>query len=314
MNFQQLEYALAVHRQKHFGRAAEQCNVTQATLSAMLKRLEEELNYLLFDRSTHPIKTTEDGFAFMALAEDILSKKEALISLKEKEDSELSGTLKLGIIPTVANALLPIVLRDFMNSNPKLELHIFEITTEEIVQQLQNNQIDLGILSTPLPEDYEHLEEIILYYEAMMVYGVSDDQKKYISSADVKDGQIWLLEEGHCFRNQSMTICDVQEKKLDEQKLKIKGNSFETLINLSDQFGGFTLIPELYYKGLSKARQKRTKSFQAPIPVREISLVSSRPLLKRQAMNRLAQLIQEKVPQQLMSSKYANKELDIISM
>lgn len=314
MNFQQIEYALAVHRQKHFGLAAEQCKVTQATLSAMLKRLENELNYLLFDRSSHPIRTTEEGQAFMRIAEEILTKKEEVYSLSDQESATLKGKLLIGIIPTVANSLLPIVLKDFMEANPLLEVHLLEITTEEIIHKLNNNSIDLGILSTPLPDNHDSLEEEILYYEAMMVYGISNNQKNYVSSSDVKGGQIWLLEEGHCFRSQSMTICEVQEKKLEEQKLKIKGNSFETLINLSDQFGGFTLIPELYYKSLSKARKERCKHFQKPIPVREISLVSSRPILKRQAMKRLAKLIQSKVPPHLVSSQFANKDLDIIAI
>lgn len=312
MNFQQLEYALALHEIKHFARAADQCNVTQATLSAMLKRLEEEIGYPLFDRSSHPIQATEEGVHFMQLAVEILSKKEEILSLKEDEQKDLVGELRLGIIPTVSNTLLPLFLADFTKENPNLKLKVKELTTEEIIKQLKSKQLDLGILSTPLPEDYHNLEEVILYYESMMVYGVDDNKKEYISSADVKGGQIWLLEEGHCFRNQSLTICDIQEKKLKEQQLEFKANSFETLINLSDQFGGFTLIPELYFKNLSPQRKKRTKGFNAPIPVREISLVANQPLQKKNAMRKLSKLIQSTVPPLLESSKHPNKDLDII--
>ena len=313
MNFQQLEYILAVHRHKHFGKASESCNITQATLSGMIKKLEEELGYLLFDRSRYPIQTTESGIKCIDIAVRILGDKKKLFNLKEESGTDLDGVLNLGVIPTIANSLLPMILPRIIEENPNLQLNIVEITTEEIIERLLTDKIDLGIAATPL--EIEQLEETILYYESMMLYGVEDSAKNYVTSDDVRDSKIWLLEEGHCFRKQTMAICSMQEKSGTFSNLNFEGNSFETLLNLTDKFGGYTLIPELYFKDLSEKRQQVTKSFQAPIPVREVSLLSSRPHAKAQTVAYLSNLIQHIVPNQLPFSKdYKNKDLEIIGM
>ena len=159
MNFQQLEYVLAVHRTKHFGKAAESCNITQATLSAMIKKLEEELSILIFDRSRHPIQTTDDGMLLLKNAEDILAKQQELFHLGHMDISELVGEIRLGIIPTIANSLLPLILPGLIKNHPKLKLIIAEITTDEIIYQLAHNQIDFGLLSTPIENLSEAYEE-----------------------------------------------------------------------------------------------------------------------------------------------------------
>lgn len=312
MNFQQLHYVLAVHDQQHFGKAARQCHITQATLSAMVKKLEEELGYALFDRSQHPVITTEEGEAFIPIARQMLAQQQAMYALRHQTPSQLSGTLRLGIIPTVANALLPIILPPLLAENPALQLSIKEITTTEIEQQLMAGNIDLGILSTPLPDDtlYEH----VLYYEAMMVYGSMGNYKEYVTTEDIKDKEIWLLEEGHCFRQQAMTICHLQEKAATDKKLLFAGSSFETLLNLTDAFGGFTLVPELYYEHMPMHRQRNTQPFKHPIPVREISLVSYRPQSQRQTLHFLANAIINWVKPHLSTSRLANKDMEVIGI
>lgn len=313
MNFQQLTYVLAVHRHKHFGKAAESCHITQATLSGMIKKLEDELEYLLFDRSRYPIQTTENGLQFINIAKTILEGKKQLFELKNASSLALEGELNLGVIPTIANTLLPIILPKLMDENPKLKLNIVEITTDEIVERLLVDKIDLGIVATPL--EIDNLEETILYYESMLVYGVQDLQKNYITSEDVKNAKIWLLEEGHCFRKQAMTICNMQKKDTGMLNLNFEGNSFETLLNMTDKFGGYTLLPELYFKYLTEKRQALTKSFQAPIPVREVSIVTARPHTKAFALAYLSNLVKQLVPQHLDFSKnYKNKDLDIIGL
>lgn len=312
MNFQQLEYAIAVYEHGHFGHAADSVNITQATLSAMLKKLEKELGYVLFDRSRHPIQTTEEGIQFIELAKEVLSRRSEMYELGSLEAGPLMGKLTLGIIPTIANALLPEILPSLVNAHPELELSIQEITTEEIIQKLKTDQLDLGILATPLDEEF--IREEALYYEAMMVYGILDRRKSYVSNEDIRSGKIWLLEEGHCFRNQSMTICDIVENEQTAGNLNFEGGSFETLMQLSDRFGGYTLVPELYTRNLSEEQRAKIKSFKAPIPVREVSLVSSRPHAKTRASAYLIQLIQEKIPPFLRTSGYANKDLEIIGI
>lgn len=312
MNFQQLTYALAVHEHRHFKHAAASCHITQATLSAMLKKLEQELGYLLFDRSRHPVRTTEEGEQFMRLAQQVLAAQDAMLAIKEKTPAALSGTLRLAIIPTIANALLPIVLPPLLRDNPELHLDIIEITTEEIQQQLKMDKVDLGILATPLQDDAIH--ETVLYYEAMMVYGATGERKKFISSSDIRNKKIWLLEEGHCFREQAMTICDIREKENTSSNLAFAGSSFDTLLNLTDQFGGYTLVSELYYREMPADRQQKTKPFRQPIPVREISLVSYRPQSRQRTINFLAEAIQRWVKPHLSTTSLTNRQMEVIGI
>ncbi len=302
---------MAVHKHKHFGIAADSCHITQATLSAMIKKLEEELKVLLFDRSRKPIQTTDMGLQFIETARTILQQKELLFSLN-KQTEKLEGKLSIGIIPTVANSLLPIILPSILKENQKLQLTISEITTEEIKTQLIMDKIDIGILATPIND--KQFDEHILYYEPMMIYGILDKKKEYVNSKDIKNGNIWLLEEGHCFRNQALTICEIKEKELSPSNLNFMGSSFETLLNLTDKFGGYTLVPELYYKNMPKQKQNKTKHFQKPIPVREISIVTYRHFAKNQSIKYLSALIQKLTKTHLSTKSYKNKDLDIIGI
>ncbi len=311
MNFQQLSYVLAVHRHQHFGLAAESCHITQATLSAMIKKLEEEIGFLIFDRSRKPIKTTDQGLQFIEKARAILNLQAEIMDIQDQKVT-LSGTLRIGIIPTIASSLLPLVLPEIMTTYPDLKLEIAEITTEEIVHQLALDKIDLGILSTPLQN--ETIEEYILYYEPMLVYGLENPSKDYITTKEVKDKEVWLLEEGHCFRNQSVTLCELQEKQLDESKLHLEANSFETLINITDKFGGLTLLPELYCLDLPQKRKKKLSKFNKPIPVREVSIVSYRKVVNPKTIALLTELISLSVNKHLSTSAYANKDLEIIGL
>ncbi len=312
MNFQQLEYVLAVHQYKHFGEAAERCNITQATLSAMIRKLEDELGIIIFDRSRHPIKTTEVGIDFIQIAKKTLACRQDMQALKTEESETLKGHLRIGIIPTIANTFLPIVLPALMEKNPDVLLTIQEITTAEIIQQLRKDNIDIGILATPVEES--DMDETILYYEPMMIYGVKDIDTKFISSKDLQNRKIWLLEAGNCFREQSLTICDIKEKHIETSHLHFEGNSFDTLLNITDLFGGYTLIPELFYNKLSEDKKQTTKFFEKPIPVREVSIISYRPLVKQNTIKVLAKFIQELIEPHLSTCKYQKKDLEIIGI
>ena len=311
MNFQQLDYALAIHKHKNFGAAADYCDISQATLSAMVKKLEQELDIVLFDRSRKPVKTTAEGMIFIEKARSILKIKGELNEIKNS-DSSMEGKLTIGIIPTVVNALMPKVLPKILDENPKINLEIKEITTEQIKLQLSNDEIDLGILATPIQD--EEYDEHQLYYEPMWVYGIQNEQKHYVSSDDVKNQNIWLLEEGHCFREQMRTICEIKEKAPKHKNLAFKSNSFETLMHMCDQFGGLTLLPELFVNQLPPQLQLKSKSFTVPIPVREISIVSYRKTGNQKIISYLSQLIQKEVSPLLKTSQYKKHELEIIGI
>lgn len=311
MNLTQLEYVIAVDRFKHFGKAAENCDVTQATLSGMIIKLEQELGYKIFDRSRKPITTTELGSKVVDKAKLILIEKDNLFKLN-LSDSSLDGHLKIGVIPTVAASILGDLLKQIKLDHSKLELTIEEITTEEIISKLKSRQIDLGILATPLID--KDIEEYILYYEGMVVYGELEQSKKYISTQDLKNNKIWLLEEGHCFREQAITVCEIKAQNEHRNNIHFKSNSFETLLNVVDQFDGYTLLPELYMEQLSSKRKKKCHLFKSPVPVREISLVSYYEHANQSAIQYLTNLIQQQVSKRLMTTKLKNNELDIINI
>lgn len=314
MNFKQFEYVLALSRQRHFGRAAEECAISQATLSEMIKRLEEEIGYQLFDRSSYPIKPTKEGLVFAEKAEEILKLRRQMLISSPNEDGPLTGSLRIGIIPTVINQMVPDVMKSFIETHPKLKLSLEEIPTEEILKRLSADRLDLGIVSTPLPKGSIEVEEEILYYEAMLVYGLDDSAKDFIKREELKQAEVWLLEDKHCFRNQSMNVCGIGSKQKGLNQFDFKGNSFESLIRLSEEFGGYTLIPELFAKSLSEKRRSRVREIKQPTPVREISLISAVPLIKKQAMLKLSEHIRKEISPKLISSKLPNKELDIIEM
>lgn len=311
MTLQQLEYIVAIDQQRNFSRAAEQCHVTQATLSAMVKKLEEEISLVIFDRKKQPVVVTEAGKPIIDQARVVLREMSVLQDLTQQDGQGLSGTVRIGVIPTVSNALLPLVLQPILTTYPDLVLELEERTTDEIIRLLHSDQLDMGILATPLNDP--SLEEEIMYYEAMLVYGVTDPEKEFVLPKDLSERSVWLLEEGHCFRNQTMTICDIQEKA-GPNNVRFEGNSFDTLLALTDQFGGYTLVPELYAQRLSSAQRTKTRPFRKPLPVREISIVHHRPHARVRTVKALAALIKAKIEPHLNTTKVNPADLDIIGL
>lgn len=312
MNIQQLEYVLAVHRFKHFGKAANYCHVTQATLSAMIKKLEEELEVNFFDRKASPIVTTDCGLDLIESARKVLYEIDQLKEIAKTVKNKVEGHIKIGIIPTIANVLMPKLLKKVLFKYPRLNVEILEITTQDIVKQLKEGSLDVGLLSTPLRMD--EIEENILYYEALMVYGELENEKQYVVPGELYDHKIWLLEEGNCLRDQVIEICKLKQSNALPENLKFEANSFETLLNLVDEFGGLTLIPELYDQTLSEERHKRVRKFQVPIPVREISMVYFRPFAKFRLIHLLTEEIKQLVAPMLMTNQYKKSELTIVEM
>lgn len=312
MNVQQLEYIVALDTFKNFTKAANYCHVTQATLSAMVKKLEEEMDVVLFDRKATPLVTTEIGLRIIEEAKKTLFHLQEIKNLATSGVDVLKGRIRLGIIPTIANSLLPKLLPELLAQFPDLELDIAEMTTTTIIHQLKEGNIDLGILSTPLKDPL--IEDEVLYYEALMIYGKEDMSKKYIIPDEIRLNHIWLLEDGHCLSDQFMNLCSLKRNVTLPQKLKFEANSFETLLQMVDHFGGLTMIPELYYQQLPEEKKNKVCQFQSPIPVREISLVYYRPYARIQAIEVLSKFISDLLNPQLIANTYKKSELVITSM
>lgn len=312
MNIHQLEYIIAIDRFKSFTKAAEHCHVTQATLSAMVKKLEEELNVIIFDRKQNPILTTDIGITIINEAQIITSHSYILKEKVKKGNTIIEGKIKIGIIPTIANSLLPKVIKKIIVAYPKLHLEIIEITTSNILKQLKEGTIDVGIMATPSTD--EEIEEELLYYETLLVYGAISKKKKYLIPEEIKDHKIWLLEEGHCLREQFINLCSLKKKDIFPNNFSFEANSFDTLLNMVDEFGGLTLIPELYYQTLPTSKKKKVSFFNSPVPVREVSMVYFRPYAKKRIILAVTDLIKSVITKTLITNNYKNKDLTIVEI
>jgi LysR family transcriptional regulator, hydrogen peroxide-inducible genes activator len=296
MNFQQLEYIVAVDEERHFVKAAERCFVTQATLSMMIKKLEEELNCIIFDRSKQPVVPTEVGEKMITQARIVLLESKKLTEIVKESHNNISGEIKIGIIPTVAPYLLPLFLQDFLGKYPNVKAIIREITTAEIIEQLQKGTVDLGILATPLK--VEGLMEHVLYHEKFKLFTSKTETKlthQYILPEEIDASRLLLLEEGHCMRSQMLNICELQKRQLSGHNLDYEAGSIESLVNLVEAYNGITIVPELCMLHFSEERLKQVKSFAAPEPVRQISMVSYRHFAKKRIMEALISEISMKI-------------------
>ncbi len=295
MNIQQLEYILAVDQLKSFSKAADYCHVTQATLSAMVKKLEEQLDIVIFDRKANPIATTENGREILIQAQQVVSHAQALLDSSKAINRKIEGKLKLGVIPTIASSLMSIILKPLMEKYPALIFEIHEQTTSQLMKSLQDGKLDLGILSTPIA--ISDLETELLYKEELVLYGHFG--RKSIKKTELNEQRLFLLQDGHCLRDQIIQLCELKKNKFLPGNLRFESNTFDTLLNLVDDFQGMTFLPKLYSAQLSEARQKRLIPLEEGRLEREISLCYYRPYAKWNVIKRLNADIQDLVKQHL---------------
>jgi LysR family hydrogen peroxide-inducible transcriptional activator len=300
MNLQQLEYIVAVDTLKHFSAAAAKCNVTQPTLSMMIQKLEEELDVKIFDRSKQPVQTTEIGQTVIDQARMILGEAGNLKKLVAQQKGTISGELRIGIIPTLAPYLLPLFLNQFLKKYPLLKLKISELTTDQIIERLNAQHLDAGILATPLKNPT--LQELPLFYEQFVVYASQAEKmmkKKYLLAADIDVNRLWLLEEGHCLRSQVVNLCELKRKEALLQNLDYEAGSIETLRKMVDLNNGITILPELALRDLTKAQMKNIRYFKSPAPVREVSIVTYRYFVKYHLIEALKKEILASIPKEM---------------
>jgi len=302
MTLPQLEYIVAVDNFKHFSKAAEHCFITQPTLSMQIQKLEEELGILIFDRSKQPVSATEMGVKVLRQARIILQEAGRLTDIVENETGDNSGILRVGIIPTISPYLIPLFLQSFTTRYPRIELIINEITTREIIKYLKKDLIDVGILALPI--NNVDLIEQSLYFEPFLLY-VSEShplyKKEKIKVGEIPREDLLLLKEGHCFREQTLRICgDDQAKGKNEKKFLFESGSINTLMKLVEQNFGITLLPQLAMNDMSDEKKALVRAFEKPIPRREIGLIYSKALIKRNLINILSKEILKNIPQELL--------------
>lgn len=304
MTLVQLEYIVAVDTYRSFVAAAEKCYVTQPTLSMQIQKLEESLGVKIFDRSRQPIVPTEIGMKIIEQARVVLMESKKIQEILLEKKGELEGELRIGVIPTVAPYLLPDVITVFLNKYPKVKLQIWEYTTERIVQELKQGILDCGILSTPLGDN--NIMETPLFYEPFVAY-VSDKsalyQKKVLSTDDIAQEKLWLLNEGHCMRGQVLNICNFKHNYGLNGTFDYNTGSVETLKRMVDINSGVTILPEMSIMNYDEDQLAHVRYFKAPEPVREISLVTTQNYVKKQAVNTLKNEILAIVPEKFKSKK-----------
>jgi len=296
-SFIQLEYIVALATYGNFKLASEQCYVTQPTLSMQIKKMEQVLGVILFDRSKQPVVPTPIGLQVVDQARRILNERDRLSEIVDTHQNEIQGELQLGVIHSIAPYLLPLFIVELNQKYPRLFIHVHEMITEDLIHALRMETIDVAILVTPM--DYKQIVTSPLYYEAIAVY-VSPDHPFYHYDAIPQDAldsdEMWMLREGHCFRDQTLNLCRNQGQLSRNRKFSFETGSIETLIKMVDLQGGFTLIPEMVISNISPEKRDRIKWIEGTPKLREVSIATFRSYAKQRLVKVLVDSIQEAVP------------------
>jgi LysR family transcriptional regulator, hydrogen peroxide-inducible genes activator len=287
-----LRYLVAVADERHFGRAADKCFVSQPTLSAQLKKLEQYLGVQLIERAPQHIRLTEAGEQIVARARRILEDSDAVVTLARAHRDPLAGVLRIALLPTIGPYLLPRVSRLVRKALPRLELRLYEYQTAPMLEKLQLGEIDMGVLA--LPVDTEGLDCRELYAEPFIV-AVPDHhrlaKRDTVRVEDLQGEPLLLLEDGHCLRDQALEVCS---RIGPNEKQDFRATSLETLRQMVATGAGVTLLPELATRGAyGHAKGVANRPFARPAPVRRVGAVWRRSSARLQAIEALCKVIAE---------------------
>lgn len=300
----QLEYIVAVDDCRHFATAAEKCFVTQPTLSMQIKKLEDDLGVIIFDRTRQPVVPTDIGTRILTQARVALASASRIKEIIVEDKQEVAGTLKIGIIPTLAPYLLPIFIGDYIRKYPAVKIEVEEMVSEDIIRRLKQDAIDVGIFVTPYGDD--KIVEQPVFYEEMLVYASPGHpllQKKEVGVSDIATPDIWMLGDGHCFRDQVINLCEMRNFQHRNLPFDFESNSLETLMKIVDKEGGFTLIPQLAVLYMAAEQQKQVRKFRENVPLREVSVIYSRYYIKHKLIELLCEEIRAVVPKEMLDKK-----------
>jgi len=267
-----------------------------------IHKLEDELGITIFDRSKSPVIPTEIGEKIIAEAKKMLKQEKHIEDLALLRDDRLRGTFRIGIIPTVAPYLLPLFLRNFREKYPDVRLIFEEVVTNEILDLLDQDHLDIGVIATPA--DRGNIFEEDLYYEPFMGYVSKDHplaKQNEISVDDLSGADLWLLNEGHCFRDQTVQLCKkFRKNKLDDQQIEFESGNLETLKQLVEQNFGMTLLPYLAKNQIDdQCAKAHLRHFTDPIPRRKVRVVYGREYLKKNVISAFKEEVMAAIPPEL---------------
>jgi len=300
MTIQQMEYVVAVDTYRHFVKAAETCGISQSTLSMMIKKLEEELDTIIFDREAHPVRPTAAGEKIIAQMKVVLFNANQLREMSLAEKSLSTGDVHLAMIPTVASDIVPRLFLEIQKDCPEIHLHAYELQTCDILEKLRKAEIDIAIMATPL--EYAGTYEIPLYYEKLFAYVSPTDPlygQEKISSAKLPCKRLWTLKSGHCMRDQIFRMCN----DTSDYSARYEAGNIDTLVRIVDTNGGFTIIPELHVEYLAESQKKNIRELVEPEVVREISLVIRKDFVRERILNEIAAAMKKVIPEPMIDSR-----------
>lgn len=310
MNLQQMEYIVALDKYRHFVLAAEACGVTQPTLSAMIQKLEEELDVKVFNRDRKNITPTPIGKKIIRQAQIALNETQRIKELVADETDSMTGSLRIGVLPTIAPYLVPDFIHHFRKAYPGVSLFIDERANKALIQELEYGNLDI-VLTTP-PEDSKNLLEIPVYTERFVAYFSEKCDQTYraITTDNLPAEQMWILKEGHCVPNGSLNFC--KNKEIGNHIYE--AGSIETLIRIVDRNGGYTIIPELHIGFLTDSQKKNVLPLQTNPPAQRcVSLLIKDDFIRERAVNAVLDTLKAILPAHMWEGRASKRPIRLRS-
>ncbi|CAN0192391.1 unnamed protein product, partial [Chrysoparadoxa australica] len=262
--------ATRLNKFRNFKKASNNLGISQPALSLQIQKLEEEIGISLFNRSTKPLELTSDGELFLTKAQDLLNNANQLSRFSQEITESFKGQLKIGVIPTLAPFLVPLFTDKIQKKYPTFSLDIHEVTTANVVRSVKQGEFDVGIISTPITT--HGIQFIPLFYEEFYLYisDKSEGDQNEMKLEDIPYQNLWLLDEGNCFRDQVNDLCDLNKVR-KEKAFIYRSNSIVSLIRMVDTMGGVTILPEVSTLSLSGEQEYYLRKISGVTKVREIS-------------------------------------------
>ena len=269
MNLRQLRYFDALAHHSHFGRAAAACAISQPALSMQIKELEETLGAVLVERGARQVRLTKFGEEAALRVRDILLLIDELGELAQASRDRLSGRLRIGMIPTIAPYLLPILMENLTRTHPEVDIYVREALTSKLIQELAEGRLDTAIVALPISEP--SFTEVALFAENFLLVRPREDTGKPVpSSKMLREMRLLLLEEGHCFRDQALSFCNMKSALPRDM---LDASSLSTLVQMVSAGMGVTLIPEMATAVEARSASVSVTRFKNPQPSRTIGMI-----------------------------------------
>lgn len=307
MNINQLKYFVELYRVRNFSKAAENLSISQPALSLQIQKLEEEFGFVVVERSTKPLGITVEGERFFEKAVQIIQLMNEFEQLSFELDEEIKGQIRVGIIPTLSPYLTPLFLTPVKQRFPDLKIEIVELVTETILTKLKFNELDAGIISTPVKAAGFGFTP--LFYEQFFLYVAESHplyQQSRISPNEIPTDELWYLTEGNCFQNQINSVCAIPSFESVNSNFRYVSSSIESLKRIVESQGGMTFIPELATLNVPSEFEDLIKPFEDPVPTREISFVYLKSSGLKKLVRALMEVILDTIPKRMKEQPFFN--------